>query len=122
MSNGELAIVIATFLGPVFAVRAQKWIERAREKRQRKVFVFDTLMAARTARLSPEHVRALNAIDLAFYGRRLLGKHIRTKNEQKVIDAWREYYDQTDRQEPKPAPAVAFRAIGRRTVSPSLDY
>ncbi|AFN77563.1 hypothetical protein PSJM300_07445 [Stutzerimonas stutzeri DSM 10701] len=32
-------------------------------------------------------------IDLAFYGRRIVNLHRRTKSEQSVIDAWREYHD-----------------------------
>jgi hypothetical protein len=66
---GDLAIVCATLLGPVLAVQAQKWIERARESKQRKVAVFRTLMATRGAMLSPEHVAALNAVPIEFYGK-----------------------------------------------------
>jgi hypothetical protein len=33
---GEAAIVFATLLGPVLAVQAQKWIERARRERSGK--------------------------------------------------------------------------------------
>jgi hypothetical protein len=65
---GELAIVFATLLGPVLAVQAQKWIERAREKTQRKIAIFRTLMATRATFLSPAHVEALNAIPIEFYG------------------------------------------------------
>lgn len=83
-------IVMATLSGPVLAVQAQKWIERIRERRLQKRMLFDTLMATRAARLAPEHVRALNSIDLVYYGRRRLG---RTKREQAVLDAWREYHD-----------------------------
>lgn len=86
-------IVFATLLGPVLAVQAQKAIERARERRSRKSWVFHQLMATRAARVSPEHVQALNMIDLAFYGRRVLGTHRRSKSEQAVIDGWREYHD-----------------------------
>lgn len=50
-------------------------------------------MATRAARVSSEHVQALNMIDLAFYGQRVLGIHRRSKSEQTVIDAWREYHD-----------------------------
>lgn len=47
-------------------------------------------MATRGARLSPEHVRALNMIDLTFYGKGITG---RTKMEQDVLNAWKEYLD-----------------------------
>lgn len=89
----ELAIIGATLLGPILAVQAQKAIERAREKHSRKSWVFHQLMATRAARVSTEHVQALNMIDLAFYGSRVFGIHRRSKPEQAVIDAWREYHD-----------------------------
>lgn len=89
----EWLIIAATLLGPVLAVQAQKAVEAIRDRRSRKGWVFHTLMATRAARLSPEHVQALNMIDLIFYGRRILGVNHRTKSEQAVIDAWREYLD-----------------------------
>jgi len=86
-------IVMSTLIGPVIAVQVQKWIELLRERKQRKGWVFHTLMATRASRLSAEHVQALNMIDLAFYGTRTLGIRRRTKREQAVLDAWREYLD-----------------------------
>lgn len=93
MTLSDNLIILATLLGPILAVQAQKAIEAIRERRQRKLWVFHTLMATRAARLSPEHVQALNMIDLAFYGRRFLGIKRRTKREQTVLDSWREYLD-----------------------------
>lgn len=89
----DIAIIVATLLGPILAVQAQKAVERARERHSRKSWVFHQLMATRAGRVSPEHVQALNMIDLAFYGNRVLGIHRRKKTEQAVIDAWREYRD-----------------------------
>jgi len=93
MEAKDLAIVAATLLGPVLAVQAQKALERIRERRSRKSEVFHTLMATRAARVSAEHVKALNMIDLVFYGHRVLGIPRRSKSEQAVLDAWREYHD-----------------------------
>jgi len=88
-----LAIVFATIIGPILAVQAQKWVETLRERRGRKLGVFQTLMATRAARTSPDHVKALNMLDLVFYGTRILGKPRRTTTEQTVLDAWHEYLD-----------------------------
>jgi hypothetical protein len=54
---------------------------RVSRKKDRKLNIFKTLMATRGARLSFEHVRALNMIDTEFYG------------EIKIIDAWKCYLD-----------------------------
>lgn len=91
-----ISIIFATLIGPILAVQAQKTIERARERKNRKAWVFYTLMATRAARVSQEHVQALNMIDLAFYGQRLFGHHRRTKAETLVLDAWHEYLDHLD--------------------------
>lgn len=93
MTASDWAIVTATLVGPIFAVQAQKWIERRQEVNNRKAWVFNTLMATRGTRLSAEHVRALNMIDLAFYGPVRGGTARRSKGEQNVLDAWREYLD-----------------------------
>lgn len=85
-------LVGATVAGPVLAVQAQKWVERAREATNRRVIVFTTLMATRQSRISMEHVRALNSIDLAFYGRRVLGVTMRGSKSQAVLDAWHDYH------------------------------
>lgn len=89
----EWLIIGATLAGPVLAVQSQKWIERARAAQARRDWIFDTLMATRGARISPDHVRALNSIDLAFYGRRILGRPIRGKASQKVLDTWHDYHE-----------------------------
>lgn len=89
----EWAVIGATVLGPILAVQAQKAVEAFRERRQRKTLLFEQLMATRAARLSPEHVRALNMIDLVFYGERTFGLSRRSSKEQRILDAWKEYLD-----------------------------
>ncbi|MDR6387556.1 DUF6680 family protein [Paraburkholderia phenoliruptrix] len=88
----EYVMAGATLLGPIFAVQAQKWVERAREATNRRQLVFATLMATRQSRVSIDHVRALNSIDLAFYGRRVLGIPLRSRKAQAVLDAWHDYH------------------------------
>jgi len=88
-----ISIIVATLLGPILAVQAQKAVERARDRNNRKSWVFHTLMATRSARLSADHVQALNMIDLAFYGKRIFGIRHRSKDETAVLDAWHEYLD-----------------------------
>jgi hypothetical protein len=94
LDTSDWLIVAATIAGPILAVQAQKWVERLREGRSRKLRLFEQLMATRAARLSADHVQALNMIDLVFYGSHFFGIHRRSKSEQAVIDAWREYLDQ----------------------------
>ena len=89
----DWSVIIATIAGPILAVQAQKWIERLRERRGRKLRVFQQLMATRASRLSTDHVQALNMIDLVFYGTHFFGIHRRSKGETSVVEAWHEYHD-----------------------------
>ncbi|MGY1487867.1 DUF6680 family protein [Methylobacillus pratensis] len=94
LGAGNWAIIFATLMGPILAVRAQKYIEEIRSHRAGKIYVFTTLMSTRATNISIEHVRALNSIDFAFHGKKVFGLyHHRTRKEQCVLDAWKEYLD-----------------------------
>lgn len=93
VTASDWAIVFATLMGPILAVQAQKILEGIRDKRNEKLWVFRTLMATRGTRLSQEHVRALNMIDLAFYGRKFFQLRWQTSREKAVTTAWKEYLD-----------------------------
>ena len=81
MHLNDILLIMVTFIGPVAAVQAQKWIERSREKGDRKLRVFQTLTMTRAARAaSIEHVQALNLIDLYFDGK--------GKDDKAVREAW----------------------------------
>ncbi|MGY3325740.1 DUF6680 family protein [Pseudomonas sp. TE3911] len=85
-----IGTMVATVLGPILAVQAQKYLERIGEARNQKMWIFSTLMATRGSWLAADHVRALNMIDLSFNGGR---SNRRRKSETEVLDAWREYLD-----------------------------
>jgi uncharacterized protein DUF6680 len=81
MTGWEIAIIAAaTIAGPILAVQAQKWVERATERRRGQLQVFYWLMATRATRLSNEHVQALNRIELVFRGRSAKKKAVRGLN------------------------------------------
>jgi len=80
----EAINLLAILLGPILAVQIQKWLERQKEGKQRKVDIFKTLMATRGNVLSHHHVEALNRIDLEF------SHHDKYRG---VISAWKEYFD-----------------------------
>lgn len=71
--------IIAIIVAPIIALKVRKEIEESKEKNQRKLGIFKTLMATRAARLSPAHVEALNMIDIEFYG------------IEKILKSWRLY-------------------------------
>jgi hypothetical protein len=79
----DLLTIGAILIAPIVAVQVQKRLEVFREQRGRKIWVFKTLMATRAATISPEHVQALNMIDLEF----------REKQYKNVTIAWKIYLD-----------------------------
>jgi hypothetical protein len=76
-------MIAAVCVAPFLAVFAQRQIDLWREQRQRKLWVFKTLMATRGRTLSPEHVQALNMIELEF----------QKSSEKPILDSWKEYHD-----------------------------
>lgn len=88
--------VIAIVVGPILAIQVQKLIERVAQRRQTKDLLFKTLMSTRDNRLLPDHVRALNMIDIIFSGR--------SKKDKAVIATWNEYRDHLYNYPPKPFP------------------
>ena len=91
-TSGDLAVVIATLLGPIAAVQVQKWLERSRAKEDRRIAIFRTLMATRAANLSQAHVEALNAIPIEFYGQ--------SKKLREIINSWKSYLDHLSQRDP----------------------
>jgi hypothetical protein len=85
MTISDVVMVGAVILGPILAVQAQKLIEAWKQKKDRKTWVFKTLMATRGTQLSPAHVQALNMIDLEFSPKK--------PKEHSVLDAWKVYLD-----------------------------
>ncbi|MDA3779808.1 MAG: hypothetical protein PF487_06270 [Bacteroidales bacterium] len=84
MQISNVLTIIAIIIGPIAAVQIQKFIEKTKDKKNRKIYIFKTLMASRGSALSHSHVEALNRIDLEFSGER---------KYDKVIQAWKEYFD-----------------------------
>lgn len=92
--------IAAIVIGPILAVQAQRLLESLRDRRNRRLAVFHSLMATRAARVSHPHVQALNQIDIEFYGRRMLGTRVQTRSEKAVTNAWRIYSDHLNNRYP----------------------
>lgn len=75
----------AIVLGPIIALRLEKAVEDHKERQERRLRVFRTLMVTRGSTLSLAHVEALNSIDLEF--------DTKGKEDQEVRDAWKAYLD-----------------------------
>ncbi len=74
----EIITVVAIILGPVLALFAQRALDWMREQKKQRVQLFLSLMATRALQLTPEHVKALNSIDVVF----------NRKKDKGIRDAW----------------------------------
>jgi len=85
--------VAAIVLGPVLALLTQRVLDRIREKKKQRVGLYLALMSSRAQPLSPEHVRALNAIDVVFN---------RKRRDQTIRAAWEKWlaHAATDAKQP----------------------
>jgi hypothetical protein len=111
------AIILAIFLGPIYALKIQRELDEERETRKRKLKIYKTLMSNRATRLSSVYVQALNQIDVEFTAD--------NANEKAVRDAWKELLDVYGSYNSLPNPsdkvtdqtAIMLAAMGR-----SLGY
>jgi hypothetical protein len=84
-------IILATVSGPILAVQAQKFIERASERHRQRLDIFYKLMMFRATPLAPERIQALNMIDLEFRPK-WLGWY-QPKKDKAVTTAWQNLLD-----------------------------
>jgi hypothetical protein len=75
-----IATIVAVLVGPIAAVWVTRHIDESRLKQTRRMDVFRTLMRTRRMRLNPDHVGALNLVEIEFYG------------ENPVIESWKGYW------------------------------
>lgn len=92
MSNVEVLGIVAVLLSPLIALQVSELLALIKDKKQRRFRVYRTLMATRATRLAPDHVEALNLIDVEFHGN--------NKKSKAVLNAWKAYLDHlnTDRE------------------------
>ncbi|MCD9528132.1 DUF6680 family protein [Photobacterium carnosum] len=85
MTISDWVMILAVFLGPIVAVQLTKYLDAKKDKRQRKLDIFKTLMTTRSYSTSWDHVMTLNRIDLEF--------ERSNSREKAVIEAWKQYLD-----------------------------
>jgi len=110
----NVAIIVATLLGPVFAVQVQKYLERWRDESEGRKRVFKTLMATRAARLAPTHIEALNLIDLEFPSTKRRFKRLRS--------AWKAYLTHLNEKAPEDAQVGAVFFAKRQDLFEDMLY
>jgi hypothetical protein len=88
MTLSNVLSLLAMFLAPLVALQVSRFLDRTREKRDRRLSIFRTLMATRK-QVGPRQVEALNLIDVEFGHR--------SSRDRRVVDAWKVYLDHLNR-------------------------
>ena len=73
----EWITLLAVLLGPILAVWATRFLDDRRSTHEQRMSVFKTLMRTRRTPVMPEHVGALNLVEIEF------------QKDHEVITAWR---------------------------------
>ena len=84
MTTSDKLMILVVLFSPFLAVFAQRMLDEFKERRGQKLWIFRTLMATRGNKISPDHVQALNMIDLFFE---------RKGKEKAIVEKWDEYLD-----------------------------
>ncbi|CDN54216.1 Hypothetical protein RG1141_CH18760 [Neorhizobium galegae bv. officinalis bv. officinalis str. HAMBI 1141] len=92
----DIINIIAIVVGPILAVVVDRLRQRWSDDNTRRLAVFRSLMRTRRLLLDPEHVGALNLVDLEFYG------------HQRVMDAFSAYMSHLSAPMPGPDGHVRF--------------
>ncbi len=77
--------VVAIVAGPIVALQLQRSLDNRRAARDRKLYIFKTLMTYRVTTVAPAFVQALNLIDIEFAGN--------NAKEKAVREAWKVLLD-----------------------------
>jgi hypothetical protein len=91
--------IVAILLSPFIAVFVQRKIDEMKEHSGRRRWVFHMLMATRGNKLSPQHVEALNSIDLVFTDH----------SDTAILQKWKEYFDHLNQTTRTDDPDVAAK-------------
>jgi hypothetical protein len=113
--------VLAILAGPILAIRVDRWISKHESVRRRKNAIFETLMTTRATSTAFDHVRSLNMIDLAWYGRATKDGPRRTKTELAVLSAWKAYLAHLGAPLPQPATPQTDAVFETRRQSLLVD-
>lgn len=65
----DILTIVAIIVGPIAAVLITRFLDRMNERKRRQNEILTSLMRTRAARLSAEHVGALNIIQLEFHAK-----------------------------------------------------
>jgi hypothetical protein len=95
----EVLTLVALLLGPILAIWVTREVDKRRERHSKRIEIFKILMRTRSTRLHPDHVGALNLVEIEFYKEQkvqlALEKYFQHLNDRAAIAAgtWNQNYD-----------------------------
>ena len=114
MTGAEIVLAVAVILGPIFGVVVALYMESRRAQREQRMYIFRTLMRTRvgTARMSVDHVTALNLVEIEF------------RKDKVVHDAWKKHLDILHGRKETGDPLVLEKSLANllQLISRNLGY
>ena len=112
MTNAEIILAVAVLLGPILAVVVARYMEHRRIQREQQMYIFRTLMRTRrgTAKLSADHVAALNFVEIEF------------RNDKAVQDVWKEHFELLENKDTASLSVEKSLAKLLQVISKTLGY
>ena len=95
--------IFAIYYGPIAALRIQRRIDDERDTRNRKQYIFKTMMMYRATPLNPNFFQALNLIDVEFTAD--------NNGERAVREAWKELLDHFNNYNATPNPGERTKEL-----------
>lgn len=96
----EKWLIAAAVVGTAAVFQVRQWVRRAQARMRRRRDLFQVLIVTSAEKMSADHVRALNMIDLEFDGIRAFGQHVQSNLEKRVCERWHTYRDHLNRRAP----------------------
>ena len=112
MTNAEIILAVAVLLGPILAVVVARYMEHRRIQREQRMYIFRTLMRTRrgTAKLSADHVAALNFVEIEF------------RNDKAVHDVWKKHFELLENKDTDSLSVEKSLAKLLQVISKTLGY
>ena len=110
LTASEWIMIVAVFTGPGAAVFIARELEKLGQKHSRRLSLFRSLMATRRTPTSPEHVTALNTIEVEFY------------REKEVIISFKKHMDLMPEQPRIESERVDFSNMSEEEVRKRNNY
>lgn len=101
----EILTIFAIVSGPILAIVVSRHLDKQRERDARRMEIFRTLMRTRRTPMWPDHVGALNLVEIEF------------KDDEVILSAWKELFEHFAKKHARGEDEVVSEATPRDEIN-----